>query len=105
TRQREPPASDTGRYRRDRQVGSNRSRNSASSPGLVARRRKSMRSLQLLGTVLLGMLLLSGCVVRAPVAVVPARPCPEAVWVPGHYGPGGVWYAAHWRCAGGVVIR
>ncbi len=33
---------------------------------------------------------LAGCV------VYPDRPYAAAVWVPGHYGPGGYWIRGHW---------
>ena len=33
----------------------------------------------------------------ACVVVEPPRPRHAAVWVPGHYGPGGGWIPGHWR--------
>ena len=45
-------------------------------------------------TVSLLALAQSSCVVRE----TRRGPCPEAVWIEGHYGPRGRWHPGHWRC-------
>jgi hypothetical protein len=47
----------------------------------------------------------SGCVVRERTVARPGPAgCGGGVWIQGHYGPGGRWHPAHWRCPG-VVER
>jgi hypothetical protein len=51
---------------------------------------------------------LAGCYVEErPVRVRPphAPPCPNGIWVEGHYGAWGRWHPAHWRCERGVIIE
>ncbi len=57
---------------------------------------------------LLGLSLFTGCVVEERRVVRGPAPCAGGVWVAGHYGPGGRWHPAHWRCPGvveEVIIR
>ena len=45
-----------------------------------------------------------GCVEREVVVARPGRACPGGAWIAGHYGPGGYWHPAHWRCPGVVEV-
>ena len=65
----------------------------------------NLRQLLFVVLAIFAAVLAQGCIVRE---VRPARPCANAVWVEGHYGPRGAWHPAHWKCAAAaheVIIR